>query len=145
MPDPNLVTLAKQIATAQGLDPALVCAVIEQESNWNPWVIRYEPLFMAKYVATLYTNHKISATEAYSRAFSWGAMQLMGQVARELGYAAPLPQLCDPNVGLVWGCRHLKHKADSVNGELTKTLLAWNGGGNAQYPVQVIARMGQYK
>lgn len=145
MPDPNLVSLAKQLAAAEGLDPALVCAVVEQESNWQTWAIRYEPLFMSKYVAPLYTNHKITATEAYSRGFSWGLMQVMGQVARELGYAAPLPQLCDPHVGLLWGCKHLKHKADSVDGDLTKTLLAWNGGSNAQYPIQVIGRIPSYK
>jgi len=56
---------------AHSLDPALVCAVVEQESAWNPWAIRYEPLFFAKYVASLYTNNKVSASEAYARGFSW--------------------------------------------------------------------------
>lgn len=145
MPDPNLVSLAKQAALDEGLDPTLVCAVIEQESNWNPWAIRYEPAFMAKYVASFYTTGKITATEAFARSFSWGPMQVMGQVARELGYPGPLAQLCDPAVGIKWGCRHLKKKADNANGDLEKTLLAWNGGGNAAYPKQVIGRMAGYK
>jgi len=81
----ELIALAKQTAAAHHLDPALVCAVCEQESSWNPWALRYEPAFFAKYVAPLLTNGKVSATEAYARAFSWGLMQVMGQVAREHG------------------------------------------------------------
>lgn len=46
-----LVTLARKAAASQSLDPALVCAVVEQESNWNPWAMRYEPAFFSKYVA----------------------------------------------------------------------------------------------
>jgi soluble lytic murein transglycosylase-like protein len=74
--DGKLVALARRAAEEEGLDPALVCAVVEQESNWNPWAIRYEPLFFAKYVAPLYTNNKVGATEAYSRGISWGLMQV---------------------------------------------------------------------
>jgi len=48
----------------------------KQESAWNPWAIRFEPLFFAKYVASLYTNNKVSASEAYARGFSWGLMQV---------------------------------------------------------------------
>ena len=48
--------------------------------------MRYEPAFFTKYVAPLYTNNKITATEAYARGFSWGLMQVMGQVARESGF-----------------------------------------------------------
>jgi len=33
------------------------------------------PAFFAKYVASLYTNDKVSATEAYARGISWGLMQ----------------------------------------------------------------------
>jgi len=84
----ELITLASKIATSMSLDPVLVCSVVEQESGWNPWAIRYEPAFMQKYVAPLYTNNKIGATEAFARSFSWGLMQTMGQVAREAGLMA---------------------------------------------------------
>jgi hypothetical protein len=68
----QLLTIARKAAAAQALDPALVCAVVEQESAWNPWAMRYEPAFFTKYVASLYTNNKVSASEAYARGFSWG-------------------------------------------------------------------------
>ena len=141
----QLVALARRAAAAQSLDPALVCAVVEQESAWNPWAIRYEPLFFAKYVASLYTNNKVSASEAYARGFSWGLMQVMGQVAREFGFDAPfLSALCDPEQGLALGCKVLRKKFDAADGDATRALLAWNGGGNPAYAAQVLARRLHY-
>ncbi len=142
-----LIALAKKAATAVGLDPVLVCAVVEQESGWNPWAIRYEPLFFAKYVAPLYTNNKVSATEAYARGFSWGLMQLMGQCAREDGLASTieLAALCEPEIGLAFGCAHLSRKLSSAGGDVRKGLLAWNGGGDLLYPDKVFARFGHYQ
>lgn len=104
--DSKLMVMAKKAAAAEGLDEALVCAVVEQESAWNPWAMRYEPLFFAKYVAPLYTNNKVGATEAYARGFSWGLMQVMGQTAREAGVSAlHLSALCDPPWGWRWDAR----------------------------------------
>lgn len=141
----ELITLASKIATGMNLDPVLVCAVCEQESMWNPWAMRYEPAFMAKYVAPLYTNNKISASEAYARAFSWGLMQVMGQVARENGFGLPfLSALCDPVQGLTIGCDVLKRKLSATGGDVTKGLLLWNGGSNVLYPEQVLARRQHY-
>jgi soluble lytic murein transglycosylase-like protein len=142
---PNLLTLAHKAAAAQSLDPALVCAVVEQESGWNPWAMRYEPAFFTKYVAPLYTNNKISATEAWARGFSWGLMQVMGQVARESGFDASfLSALCDPENGLAIGCKVLRKKLDGARGDITEALLAWNGGSNATYAAQVLARKARY-
>jgi len=142
---PELVVLAKRAAISFALDPALVCAVVEQESAWNPFAMRYEPAFFAKYVAPLYTNNKITASEAYARGFSWGLMQVMGQVARESGYDAPyLSAICDPQQGLAIGCKVLRKKFDAASGDTTRALLAWNGGANQQYPVQVLARRPHY-
>src|SRR5260370_27877480 len=107
----QLVALARRAAAAQSLDPALVCAIVEQESAWNPWAIRYAPLFFAKYVASLYTNNKVSASEAYARGFSWGLMQVMGQVARETGFDALfLSTLCDPEHGFAIDCKVLRQQ-----------------------------------
>src|SRR5579863_3306493 len=141
----NLLALAHKAAATQSLDPALVCAVVEQESGWNPWAIRYEPAFFAKYVAPLYTNNKISASEAYARGFSWGLMQVMGQTARENGYTEPfLSSLCDPADALEIGCRVLRKKFETAAGDTVRTLLAWNGGSNPAYPAQVLARRTHY-
>jgi soluble lytic murein transglycosylase-like protein len=140
----NFIAIAIETARKHSLDPALVCAVIEQESAWNPWAMRYEPAF-AKYIASLFTNNKVSASEAYARGFSWGLMQVMGQVARENGFSDRfLSGLCDPSVGIEFGCRVLRKKIDLAKGDTLEGLLAWNGRGNPNYGQEVLARRGKY-
>jgi len=138
----QLIALAKQIAVTHSLDPDLVCGIVEQESDWNPWSIRYEPAFYQKYVRPL---GGLSATEAYGRSFSWGLMQVMGECARENGYAGNLAQLCDPQTGLTQGCVHFDRKFKAAEGDVTKALQLWNGGGNPDYAPQVLARAARYK
>jgi soluble lytic murein transglycosylase-like protein len=143
--DGKLVAMARRTAATEELDEALVCAVVEQESGWNTWAMRYEPLFFAKYVAPLYTNNKVGATEAYARGFSWGLMQVMGQTAREMGVnTLHLSMLCDPALGLAVGCKVLRKKLECAGGDVHKALLAWNGGANPDYADEVMARVGKY-
>lgn len=145
-PSAQLVSAARNAAAAHNLDPALVCAVIEQESSWNPWAMRYEPFFFAKYVAHLYTNNKITASEAYARGFSWGLMQVMGQTARELGFDGTfLSALCDPEQGLAVGCKLLRKKLDALANDTHRALQAWNGGSNPTYATQVLSRLPHYQ
>ena len=148
MPDtvhPEVIQLARKIAGEHSLDPALVCAVIEQESAWNPWAVRYEPGFLSRYVAPLYTAGKLSATEAYTRSMSWGLMQVMGQVAREFGFKeASLSELCDPAVGIEFGCRVLRARLAKAKGDVPAALLAWNGGADINYAAEVLARKRNY-
>jgi len=140
-----LIKLAVDTAKQFNLDPPLVCGLVEQESAWNPWAMRYEPAFFARYVAPQYTNNKISATEAYERAFSFGLLQLMGQVAREIGFPKQfLSELCDPATGLFWGCKELQLKLDKAKGDVTQGLLLFNGGNDKTYPTQVLARVSKY-
>src|SRR5258708_18067949 len=96
--------------------------------------MRYEPAFFAKYVAALYTNNKVGATEAYARGISWGLMQVMGQTAREKGASSLyLSTLCDPAVGLAVGCRILRQKFNAAGGEAAGGVLAGDGGGGAGF------------
>jgi soluble lytic murein transglycosylase-like protein len=127
------------MADKHGLPYELVCAVIEQESNWDEWAIRYEPQFQLHYVAPLH----LEITEEIARSFSWGLMQVMGQVAREHGFTGHLSSLCEPLNGLEMGCLHLKGKIDRA-GTIREGLQAWNGGANLQYADQVLARTQKY-
>ena len=107
--------------------------------------MRYEPAFFSKYVASLYTNNKIAATEAYARGFSWGLMQVMGQVARETGFDALfLSALCDPEQGLAVGCKVLRKKLDAMADDTTRALLAWSLRNDTSYPSRVSARIPHY-
>ncbi len=140
---PDIVIMAKRIAVQAGLDPALVCAICEQESDWDPNAIRYEPGFYNRYIVPLKLTSK---TEERARAFSWGLMQVMGQVARENGFAGIyLSELCEPETGIRVGCTVLQDKLKRAGGDLRKGLLFWNGGGRPAYPDEVMGRMEKYR
>lgn len=138
----DLVAMAKAAATMAGVDPVLACAVCEQESNWNPWAVRFEPAFYSRYIVPM---KGLTATEAYGRAFSYGLAQIMGEVAREMGFTGRyLPELFDPETNLKYGCMKLKKCLDATGGNVTMALLRYNGGSNTDYPNEVQARMGKY-
>lgn len=137
----ELVALARAAAARHNLDSALVCAVVEQESAWNPYAIRYEPAFRERYVAPL----ALAATEEMARSTSWGLMQVMGQVAREHGFkAASLAQLCSTAAGLDVGCAVLSAKLSAAGGDTLQGLALWNGGSRPHYPSEVLARRPRY-
>jgi soluble lytic murein transglycosylase-like protein len=118
-PTTEIVALARTIASAHGLDPALVCAVVEQESARDAHAIRYEPGFRARYVAPL----DLPPTEEIARSISWGMMQVMGQVAREHGFQRPfLSALCDSSAGLTFGCIVLAAKLAATGGDVSRGL-----------------------
>lgn len=144
----QIIALAKQIAAQYGLDPTIVCAVIEQESAWDTYAIRFEPGFLAKYMSGQ-TFASLSATEKYARCFSWGLMQIMGEVAREQGFNGQfLSELCLELNGITEGCKHLTtlyaRVPEGTADRDSIVLLHWNGGGNTAYPAQVLARTKNY-
>jgi soluble lytic murein transglycosylase-like protein len=142
----ELIALARTAAVAHAVEPSLVCAVVEQESGWNPWALRYEPMFFTKYIAPLVEVQRLSETESHARATSWGLMQVMGQVAREHGFAgSSLAELCDPVTALQVGCQVLTGKLSATRGNVDQALSLWNGGSNESYPAEVLARMGSYR
>lgn len=140
MDKPDLIALAQRIATDAHLDPALVCAVVEQESDWDPWAVRYEPAYDRRYILPMH----LRPTAEILRAMSWGLMQVMGESARGVGYEGPIPQLCDPWTGLTTGCVLLANDLRYAVQDVAAALLRWNGGGNPDYPAQVMARMKNY-
>ena len=149
----TLISLARTTAAQHTLDPALICAIVEQESAWDPHAIRYEPAFRMRYVSPL----GLPPTEEVARSISWGLMQVMGQVARERGFTVKsLAALCDPATGLAIGCtvfaaklRSATHAADEAsfanNDVVQRALNLWNGGANAAYAAQVLARVPHYQ
>lgn len=108
--EPELQSIAHEAAVRHRLPEGLVKAIIEQESNGCPWAARFEPAFLDRYVAprpAVFGAVSIG-TERMLRATSFGPMQLMGQVARELGYKEPfLTKLCMPEEGIEYGCKKL--------------------------------------
>jgi soluble lytic murein transglycosylase-like protein len=140
-----LISLAHQKAEKYGLESALICSLVEQESNWNVFAVRYEPGFYAKYIVPSLEVGHFGPTEGMCRATSWGLMQTMGQTAREMGFGGPfLSELCDPEIGLDIGCKYLSVLYSKTGNNTRDALLRWNGGNRPEYPDQVMARMPSY-
>lgn len=130
---PEIITAINDAAYKHDLNRALLAAVVEQESGGNPWAMRYED----RYRWLWPSEDGVSApqgvshlTEVVQQKTSWGLMQVMGAVARERGCKLLfLSALCEPKVGLEYGCLHLnwikRHKAVSDNRSM---LAAYNAG-----------------
>jgi soluble lytic murein transglycosylase-like protein len=140
----NMQQIAVTIAHKHEIDPTLVCAVCHHESGgWFPYAIRYEPAFYDRYVES---QKLITTTEKSLRAHSFGLMQIMGQTARELGFMGDyLTELCEPAIGIEYGCRKLKRCLDKHKGVFHDALLEYNGGANLAYPGLVMQHYEKYK
>jgi soluble lytic murein transglycosylase-like protein len=145
----------------------LVLAVCEQESSCDPWAWNPEPryrylwdILLEKPFRKLTPAEEASEippldffsfkgvpadAEWWGQQASWGLCQVMGAVAREHGFLGRfLSQLCDPPVGLEYGCRHLSGYLKRF-GDPFPALEAFNGGPgavgkNAKYAGKVLAR-----
>lgn len=104
MDNAELTTLIKSSASRRSLPWELVYAICQVESSLNPSAIRHEP----RYRWLVGDNETMSPTERQDQMTSWGLMQVMGAVARELGHTGPLSDLLDPPTGLFYGCLHLR-------------------------------------
>lgn len=98
------------ICKTEGVDRDLVKAIVMKESAGNTWAVRYEPAW--KYFADV-QNHALKTrisfeTERTCQAMSWGLMQVMGSVCRELLYEGDLTKLCQEDIGLTYGIRKLR-------------------------------------
>lgn len=93
-----------------GLDPKLMSAIIEVESSWDPWAVRYEPLFsyLSKPNYWANVNRITEASEKTLQKFSWGLGQIMGGTARNLGMTGPITSLCDVGLNIFWCGTYLK-------------------------------------
>jgi soluble lytic murein transglycosylase-like protein len=93
--------MVQEAAARHKVDPALVKAVISTESGWNP--------------------------RAVSRKGAVGLMQLIPETAERYGVG----NLFDPAQNVEGGTTYLKWLLDRYNGDLPKTLAAYNAGEHA--------------
>src|SRR6266852_6646297 len=93
--------IVREAADRHSVDPALVRAVIETESNWNP--------------------------KAYSHKGAGGLMQLIPTTAQRYGAY----DVFDPQQNIDAGVKHLKWLLERYNGNLDLALAAYNAGEGA--------------
>lgn len=142
-------------AKTHQLNPLLIAAVIHQESGGRAYAMRKEEGFYQKYIKPKRTRDELLGyvppqervtleTERGLRAFSFGLMQIMGQTAREAGFASDdLAELLIPSNNIAVGCRILRRKLEVSEGDQYFALLRYNGGANEMYPDQVLSHIEQ--
>lgn len=111
MQDELFAPLIGAAAAEHDIEPAVARAVCRAESLMRTWAPRFELKANKYFVTTRDWSRRVGITEDTERVcqkMSWGLMQVMGFRARELGFKGLLPELCDPNVGLRYGCLALK-------------------------------------
>lgn len=125
----KLEAMATSIAKIYGLNAQVICAQITVESAWNIYATRYEPTWKWLVDTTLCAKkaQTSEATEKVLQSCSWGLMQVMGSVARELGYEGPIPKLCDPEMGITYGCKKLR-ACLTIHSNLPDALASYNAG-----------------
>lgn len=108
----EIYSIAEENAELLDIDLALILAVITVESNFDTFAHRYEPQWHyyqtdTQISAFAHSNGISVLTERIDEATSFGLMQIMGSVARELGFLDKLPELFLPERGLRYGCLKL--------------------------------------
>jgi soluble lytic murein transglycosylase-like protein len=121
--------ILRRICSEKSLDQALLEAIIEAESAWNPNAMRFELSFPYIENPKLYARrNKITPkTEHYLQKFSWGLCQIMGCTARGLGYMGPLVQLIDPEINLQMMAKYVLDRCMKYP-FVDKQIAAYNAG-----------------
>src|SRR3954462_14105880 len=102
--------MIEDIAKTLGLDPNLALSIAFVESGIDTNKMRYEPGWTylvnpPKYASILGITRD---TESQLQMFSYSCLQVMGSNTRTLGYNGQLGLLLQPNLGILYGCKHLK-------------------------------------
>ena len=124
----NLYYKIKAAAEKHGIDPTIVYGVVQQESTGNSIACRFEKNYKWLYKPGSVKPRSCSLdTEVASQKMSWGLMQVMGAVYRELGYKDWLSKVLTlPELQLDYGCKFLKKKIDKYG--LHEGILCYNSG-----------------
>lgn len=96
----DYISIIQEKAETYDIDPSLIKAVIETESNWN--------------------------SSAISRKGAMGLMQLMPSTATDMDVHNPF----NPEENIEGGTRYLRYLLERFKGDLTLALAAYNAGPN---------------
>lgn len=121
--------LVQKKAAQRGVDPALLLAMVATESSGVPAATRYEP-HTAKYLVDAARYAKLAGIsledEQRQQMTSWGLMQVMGYVARELGFKGRIAELGEKaDLGLIYGIDKLRRIESMFLGQVS-VVLTWN-------------------
>lgn len=126
------------------IEPEFLAALIQTESSGNQYAVRVEAkklmneagmvVFQSSWRYFYEADHFAELigcsknTEWVGQMTSWGPMQSMGAVARELGFKGWFAELCSWDLGLEYGCKLLKKKMERYGDDQATCYAAYNGG-----------------
>ncbi len=125
----EIKNLIRSIAVHEGVNPELCIAIAGKESDYINSRCRFEKNWKylvnpAKYALDLGITVE---TEMTLQKFSYSAMQVMGSVARELGFSSHLTDLNFPEVGLLFAVKKVKALTKKYPNEID-AISAYNQG-----------------
>lgn len=125
----KLEALADGLSVEYAVDKNLVRAVIKVESSWQPVCTRFEAHYRWTYFPRDWA-HKLNIpyeAELFFQKSSWGIMQVMGALARELGHKNHIVDLCEPEIGARFGVMYLAKLQKRYEVE-SDVIAAYNAG-----------------
>jgi soluble lytic murein transglycosylase-like protein len=126
--------MVKLYALKYGINPKIVYGVCMQESRLNPLAARHEKNYMWVFNPALVKPSGCSLdTEFAMQRTSFGVMQVMGAVFREMGFVGWLTEIPgNIEIQLDYGCKFLAQKIKKYG--LQEGILAYNAGSPRKDP-----------
>lgn len=125
----EIVHIIEAKAVKYNVPARIIYGICMQESNCNQFAARFEPAW--KYLVDpkkVKPKGCSTATEENLQKFSYGIMQVMGSVLREIGYSGWLPEIySDAELQIEFGTLHLA-KGIKRWGSLERGISAYNCG-----------------
>jgi len=135
--------LIQRVARRHGLPPHILAGLVCQESGGDAFAIRFEPRY--RWLVWEIVRHPVATwrlmsrdTREWAQRVSWGPCQIMGATAVERGFRGWPTELCQWDVGLEFGARHLAWCLRRARADMHAALLRYNGGGDPLYPNRVL-------
>lgn len=128
----DAISLIKKVAADVGIDENLLIAICTVESSLNPLAIRFEPAWKYFYFPreTASALGLSNETETVLQSCSYGLNQIMGSVAREIGFRGNLTSFFqNPELPLKHGAIHLKQFLQKYGNE-NDAISSYNQGSN---------------
>ena len=128
-----LVEITNKIADNTRINRELVQAICAVESSWNRYAVRFEPTWKYVTQADAWASklNITTQTETQLQSMSWGLMQIMGSVARELGFTDYIHRLSDPLLGVNYGCLKLRKLYERYGEANESDIIAGYNAGSA--------------
>lgn len=114
---PEIQSIVENTSKQFSLDPALVFAIIRQESDFDANSLLYEPALSD---------------------YSLGLMQVLYNTAKDMGFKGTQGELIQPAINIYYGCRYLKSRLDKYG--LNGGIVSYNSGSPIVITADYIAK-----